>query len=445
MTPDIASFGRALRSGATTSAAATDACLSRIQSENPRLNAFILVMADEARTQAAEADRELAGGQDRGPLHGVPLSLKDLVDVRGTATTAASRVREGHIASQDATIVTRLRAAGAVILGKTNLHEFAFGTTSEESAFGAVRNPHDTGRSAGGSSGGSAVSVATGMALGTIGTDTGGSVRIPAAACGLVGLKPTYGEIPVDGIVPLSLTFDHVGPLAASVTDAWLLYRGLLGQTETAALVPAQTRALRLGKLRGYFCDLLDDEVRARFDGALARLHGAGARIDDAAVEHAALTAPVYTHVSFGDAAAYHAGALATMADRYTRPVRLRIEAAGYVLAQDYVRGLAGREVLRREVDRALAGRDALVLPTLPIPAPLLGAELAQVGSSKQPVRALMLRLTQLFNVTGHPAISLPCGTTADGLPCGLQLVGARGKTAELLRVARTVEQALSA
>src|SRR5437870_8487056 len=191
----IEEFGRRLRAREITSAQVTDECLLRIDAENPRLNAFILVMADEARRQAADADRELAAGHDRGPLHGVPMSIKDLLDIRGTPTTAASRVREGHVAQRDAPAVAHLRQAGAIFVGKTNLHEFALGTTNEDSAFGAARNPHDDARSPGGSSGGSAISVATGMAIGTVGSDSGGSIRIPAAACGIVGLKPTYGEV----------------------------------------------------------------------------------------------------------------------------------------------------------------------------------------------------------------------------------------------------------
>ena len=210
----VESFGRKLRAGEVTAQAITEQCLHRIETDNSRLNAFIRVMADEAREQAAAADRELAAGIDRGPLHGVPISIKDLLDIRGVPTTAASRVRDGHIAERDAPAVAHLRQAGAVFVGKTNLHEFAFGTTNEESAFGPARNPHDPSRSPGGSSGGSAISVATGMALATVGTDTGGSIRIPAAACGIVGLKPGLGEVSTDRVVPLSRTLDHVGPLA---------------------------------------------------------------------------------------------------------------------------------------------------------------------------------------------------------------------------------------
>src|SRR3954449_6502114 len=252
----IEEFGRRLRARELTSVAVTEGCLRRIEANNPQLNAFIIVTADDALRQAREADRELAAGHDRGPLHGVPLSIKDLLDIRGVPTTAASRVRNGHVAARDAPAVAHLRQAGAVFVGKTNLHEFAFGTTNEESAFGAARNPYDRSRSPGGSSGGSAISVAAGMALATVGTDTGGSIRIPAAACGIVGLKPSLGDVSIDGVVPLSRTFDHVGPLTQTVADASLVYHALLGDTHATTPVPLPIHGLRLAVPRRYFCDL---------------------------------------------------------------------------------------------------------------------------------------------------------------------------------------------
>jgi aspartyl-tRNA(Asn)/glutamyl-tRNA(Gln) amidotransferase subunit A len=449
----IEEFGRQLRAGTTTSLEVTEACLRRIASDEHRLNAFILVMADEALEEARQADRELAAGVDRGPLHGVPISIKDIVDIRKTPTTAASRVREGHLAKQDAAVVAGLRHAGAVFVGKNNLHEFAYGTTNEDSAFGPVRNPHDSSRSPGGSSGGSAVSVATGMAFATIGTDTGGSIRIPAAACGVVGLKPSYGEISTEGVVPLSRTLDHVGPIAGTVTDAWYVYRALTdivssndsgtkgGQHPPKA---ANVDGLRLAIPRVYFCDLLDLEVRSTFEAAIERLRQAGAGIAEVNIAHARYTGPIYLAIQLTDAAAYHATTLETVPERYTTPVRLRLEMGRYVMGEDYSRALAGREVLRREVDEALAGYDALVLPTLPIPAPLLGAATVNVAGTEEPVRNLMLRLTQLFNLTGHPAISLPCGRTAGGLPCGLQLAGPRMQTDALLAVALACERVLA-
>ena len=440
----IDEFGRRFRAREITAIDITDSCLQKIEADNPRLNAFILVMADPARHQARAADAELAAGHDRGPLQGVPVSIKDIFDIKGTPTTAASRVREGHVATADASAIAHLKHAGAVLIGKTNLHEFAFGTTNEDSAFGPARNPHDLSRSPGGSSGGSAASVAAGMALATLGSDTGGSIRIPAAACGIVGLKPTIGEIATDGVVPLSRTLDHVGPLAQTVTDVWHMYHALLGRPAARPLSALPGVGLRLAVLRKYFCDVLDDEVRARFESSLEAMRANGARIDDVEIPHATSIATAYLHISFGEAAAYHAATLDTMADRYTPAVRQRLDMAGQVLAKDYVNALDGREMLRREVDAAILGHDALLLPTLAIPAPPIGGTATiDVASTTMPVRSLMLRLTQLFNLTGHPAISLPCGRTSSGLPCGLQLVGVRMHTDTLLRVALAVERVL--
>jgi aspartyl-tRNA(Asn)/glutamyl-tRNA(Gln) amidotransferase subunit A len=441
--PTLEHFGRRLRAGDLSAVDLTNECLRRIEGDAGRLNAFIHVMADEARRQAAEADRELAAGRDRGPLHGVPVSVKDIVDIRGIPTTAASRVRDGHVAGSDSPIVANLRQAGAVLIGKTNLDEFAFGTMSRDSAFGAVRNPHDASRSPGGSSGGSAVSVATGMALASIGTDTGGSIRIPAAACGIVGLKPTCGEVSTDGVVPLSRTLDHVGPFARSVRGVWLMYRALLGATQAPPLHPRPLGEVRLGLPRAYFLDLLDVGVRASFDEALGRLRDAGARVDEVEIPHASSTPMVYRHIHGPEGAAYHATTLETVPGKYTPTVRERLETGRRVPAVDYLRALGERDMLRHEVDAALEGRDALVLPTLPIPAPPIGADIVVINGAEEQVRAVMLRNTQIFNLTGHPAISLPCGRTPERLPCGLQLVGRRHHTEALLSVALACETVL--
>lgn len=438
----IQTFADRLRQGTTSSLAATEACLEAIARLNPSLNAFINVMTDSAVAQARQADAEWAAGHDRGPLHGVPISLKDLFDVRGVATTAASNVRRDDVAPSDAAAVIQLRQAGAVIVGKTNLHEFAFGTTNEDSAFGPARHPLDPTRSPGGSSGGSAVSVVTGMALGTIGTDTGGSIRIPSAACGLVGLKPTSGELSAEGVVPLSTTLDHVGPLAHTVTDAWHLYQALLGHHAARPLVASPLTGLRIGIPHRYFCDLLEPAVRTAFDGAVETLERAGAHVAPVDLAHADYIATVYLQIVFAEASAYHAATLQATPERYTTPVRLRFEMARYVLAEDYLRAMAGRDTLRREVDVALSTCDALLLPTLPILAPPLGAATVTIDGAPHPVRNLMLRLTQLFNITGHPAISLPCDV-GDGLPVGVQLVGRRHETDVLMHVALGVEQAL--
>jgi aspartyl-tRNA(Asn)/glutamyl-tRNA(Gln) amidotransferase subunit A len=437
----IEEFARKLRARDVTALDITNSCLRRIDELQPSLNAFIRIMADEAKRDAEAADHELASGRDRGPLHGVPIAVKDIIDVAGVPTTAASRVREGHVACADAPVIARLRDAGAVIIGKTNLDEFAFGTTSENSAFGVVRHPLDPSRSPGGSSGGSAVAVAAGMALAALGTDTGGSIRIPAAACGIVGLKPSLAEIPTEGVVPLSKTFDHVGPFTRTVADARLVHHAI--SPSSGAVPPRPANDLRLGIPRGYLTDLLDSDVRARFDEATAALRNVGAKLMDVSIPQASMTPAVYIHIHSSEGATFHARTLDAQPERYTPVVRRRLELGRYVLAEDYTRAMEGREVLRREVDAALENCDALLLTTLPIPAPPIGAETMTIGGREEPVRAMMLRLTQLFNVTGHPAISIPCGVTSNGLPVGLQLVGHRNQTEALLSAAVVVEQSV--
>jgi aspartyl-tRNA(Asn)/glutamyl-tRNA(Gln) amidotransferase subunit A len=438
----IAAAASALRQGRLSSEALTGHCLEVIAARNPELNAFITVTADDAQRQALVADRERASGVDMGPLHGIPISLKDLIDVAGVATSAASRVRDGHLASSDATVTTRLREAGAVLIGKTNLHEFAFGTTNEDSAYGPSRNPYDRSRSPGGSSGGSAVSVATGMAFASLGTDTGGSIRIPAAACGLVGLKPGYGEIPTAGVVPLSTSFDHVGPICRTVEDTQILYDTLTGHAPCGAN-RRDPRGVRVGVPRDYFLSMLDDDVAARFSTACQELARAGALVSEVQIAHTNLIGAVYLHVSLPEAVAYHASTLERTPERYTPNVRARLEAGRYVLAEDYVRAQHGCRALRDAVNQAMLDCDVLMLPTLPIPAPTIGAATVRIDGRDEPTRNVMLRLTQLFNVTGHPAIALPCGFTRDGLPVSAQLVGHHGLTPALLEVAGGFEPIL--
>jgi aspartyl-tRNA(Asn)/glutamyl-tRNA(Gln) amidotransferase subunit A len=436
----IAELARELERRELTASRITEQCLGIIESRNPSLNSFITVLAEAARAQARQADAEIDAGRYRGLLHGIPISIKDIIDVAGVPTTAASKVRSNHVADTDSTVVRRLRAAGAVLIGKNNLHEFALGTTNEDSAFGPARHPIDENRSPGGSSGGSAAAVAAGMAYASIGTDTGGSVRIPASLCGLVGLKPSLGEIPTDGVVPLSATLDHVGPLCRSVGDARILYDVLRGDPARPAARAGRTRGIRLGVLRGYFTRLLDANVGSSFEGACMQLQEAGVELCDVTIPHADDIQAVYVHIALSEAAAYHAPTLDSRPDDYTVNVRLRLEMGRYILGEDYLRGLRGREVLQSEVDRALSECDGLLLPTLPLPAPKLGAETVQIGEAMEPVRNVMLRLTQLFNITGHPAITLPCGRTVEGLSIGAQIVGARNGTRALLDVAETLE-----
>ena len=443
-TRPIRELAALLRDRTITSEGLLRECFDAIDRRDAGINAFITTLHTAALAQARAADHLLSQGGAHHLLCGIPISLKDLIDLAGVPTTAASRVRAGVIASTDATVVARLRGAGAVFVGKCNLHEFAFGTTNEDSAFGAVKHPLDPERSPGGSSGGSAAGVLAGMSVASIGTDTGGSIRIPAAACGLVGLKPTLGGVPTDGVVPLGTSLDHVGPIARTVDDASILFDALRGYphvTDTPIGQDVSPAAIRVGIPRAYFLDLLEDGVRAAFDHAVRTLEAAGVVVEEVALPHARLTGPVYLATVLAEAAQYHAPTLEARPGDYTPAVRVRLEMSRYVPAEDYLRAQKGRSVLRAEVDAALSGRQALLLPTLPIVAPRLGVPTVNLGGSTESVRNVTLRLTQLFDLTGHPAISLPCGRGDAGLPVGAQLVGHLRQTRELLRVAGACER----
>ncbi len=437
--PSIEQIAAQIKSGAVSPVDLVRRCLDRIDARL-ELNAFITVMADSAVSAAQAAAHEIESGHYRGLLHGIPISVKDLIDVAGTPTTSGSAVPP-RLATRDATIVSRLRGAGAIIIGKTNLHEFAFGTTSEESAFGPVHHPRDLSRSAGGSSSGAAVALVEGMCFGSVGTDTGGSIRIPSALCGTVGLKPMRGELPCDGVVPLSTTLDHVGPMAKSVADVAILFDAMRSNVEGGVVDSSTPRPYVFGVPEAYFFDRLDRGVRAALTRTRNALTAAGHEIRTVKIEHAVRTPDVYLHIVLPEASWYHGPLLETHADRYSPGVRLRLEMGRYILAEDYVRAMQLRAVLGEAVDRALAGCDALLLPTQPIPAPILGEATVDVDGTREPVRAAMLRLTQLFNITGHPAIAVPAGTTDDGWPVSIQLVGHIAGTSRLIQVAAVVER----
>lgn len=444
VTETITSAAARLRAGRTTALELTERCLAAMAEHGARTNAFITVHETTAREAAARLDAELQAGRDRGPLHGIPISLKDLIDEAGVPNTAGSKALDDRIPAADAPLVTRLREAGAVIIGRTNLHEFALGTTSDDSGFGPVRNPHDDTRSPGGSSGGSAAAVAAGMCLATIGTDTGGSIRIPAAACGIVGLKPSRGEVSGDAVVPLSTTLDHAGPLALSVQDAASVWQVLTGRP-AAPIAPADPRALRLTRLVDYFDAPLAPDVRAAFAAALARLADAGLTLTSAALTGTDRISQMYVDIVLPEAAHWHAPYLDSRKDRYQPTVHARISHGRTISAVSYLDALANCRDFDAHVSTLLDTCDALVLPTLPITAPLVGQADIVVDPAdgvSRPVRAVMLKHTQLFNMTGHPAVSLPIA--APGMPVGLQLVGRHDRTADLLAVAASVERALA-
>ena len=435
----IATASAALRDGRTTAVSLVETAIDAYERHGREINAFITFTPEQALAQAAACDADAARGHWRGPLHGIPISVKDLVDVDGTRTTAGSEVLPDAPADGDAEVARRLRAAGAVFLGKTNLHEFAFGTTNEDSAFGAVRNPLDLSRMAGGSSGGSAAAVAAGIGLGSVGTDTGGSIRIPASLCGLVGLKPSYGDVPASRVVPLSESFDHVGPITCTVDDAWTMWEAMSG-APSRGRGAIGLRGLRLGVPRTYFFDLLEEGVRAAFEAVLASLSEAGAIVTPVAIPHAARIAEAYAPIVFRESWAYHQRFIETTPDRYTPAVGTRLALGRNVSADDYGRAMEIREALLSNVETALEAVDAIALPTMAVTAPRLGTTEIHFGDRVEPVRSVMLRLTQLFNITGHPAITLPVSVPSQALPAGFQLAGPRAQTARLLSMAAAVE-----
>lgn len=417
--------------------------LARIESENPRLNAFVTVCAERALRRADELGEELARGTYRGPLHGIPVGIKDLTDTAGVRTTYGSGLFRDHVPSEDAEPVRRLLAAGAVVVGKTNTHEFALGTTTNNPHFGATHNPWRHGHVPGGSSGGSGAAVATGMGLASIGTDTGGSIRIPAGACGVVGLKPAAGEVSNDGIVPLSPTLDHAGPLALSVQDAAWIWQAIAGHP-FAAITPRPVEQLTLLRPRGYFDAPVEPAVREAFESALAELAAAGTSVVDVELPEASALGPAYVDLALPEAAHWHGSRLDDRADAYSPMVHARIMHGRTISAVAYLEALAVRARLTEACAALLDNHraDAFVLPTLPITAPKIGTTEITIDGVTTPVRGIMLKHTQPFNFTGQPAISLPI--MASGLPVGLQLAGRRAATADLLEVAAAVEGCLA-
>jgi len=418
------------------------AYLERIERLNPRLNAYLTVMAESALREARQAEREIARGKWRGPLHGIPVALKDNIWTRGVRTTAGSKVLADFVPQQDAALVTHLRSAGAVLLGKTHLHEFAYGVTSNNVHYGPARNPYDLERIPGGSSGGSAIAVAAGLCAAAVGTDTGGSIRIPAALCGVVGFKPAFGSVSVDGIVPLCASLDHAGPIARTVEDVALLYEVM--REAVSANLRRTARPVRLGWPRDYFFDRVAPEVTAAVHAARSLLEKRGVKFVPLSLSQVEAANRATLPVALAEAHQYHraAGYFPSRAADYSDDVRGRLEKGSQITAADY---LDAREVFRRstaEFEKCAEHVDAIVAPTTPIPAPLIREDRVSIDGVEEDVRGALLRFCRPANLWGAPAISIPCGATPEGLPIGLQLIGFAGRESILLLVANLYEQA---
>ena len=435
----------------------TRATLQRIEKLNPILNAYITVTTEQAIKSAQEAEKEIQYGKWRGPLHGVPVALKDLFDTAGVRTTAASALFKDRVPEQDAEVVRKLKAAGAVLLGKLNMHEFAYGGSSTVSYFGAVHNPWERSYVTGGSSGGSAAAVAAGLCFGALGSDTGGSIRQPAAYCGIVGLKPTYGLISTRGVIPLSWSLDHVGPMTRTAADAAIMLQAIAGYdqqeiTSQQMTVPnytadlrSKTSSLRLGIPHEFFFASLDPEIEAATNEALSVLGKLTASVKQVT------TVPVdnitdRTVVS-AEAYAYHVEFITKTPEQYQQPTLAAIRAGAEIRTLDYI--TAHRELarLRQGIRHAFESVDAIVTPTSPIAPPAISAFDAAYKDPSFPtdvsdIRRLVLRNTSPFDKYGIPTISVPCGFTRTGLPVGLQISGPQGSEAVVLQLAHAYEQA---
>ncbi|MEV4336629.1 amidase [Streptomyces sp. NPDC049590] len=427
----------------------TDSVLERIDRVNPQVEAYVTVAAEQARSAAREAAREIARGRYRGPLHGVPAGLKDLIDVAGTATTASSRVRDGHRAATDSTVAARLRAAGAILTGKTHTHEFAYGLTTPQTG-----NAWDGGRVAGGSSGGSAVAVATGAATFALGTDTGGSIRVPAALNGVVGLKPTYGLVSRHGVTSLSWSLDHVGPITRTVEDAALVLAVLAGHDphDPASLdTPGpghrpehdpDLTGVRVGVPGNYYFDRIDPEVAAAVHRAIAHLEALGARIVETGIPMTRYVQATQWGLMVPEATAYHERTLRTVPELYQADVRILLEAGELMSAGDYLRAQRARTLMRRAWARLLEEVDVIAAPTVPMTAvPAAQETVTWPDGTTESVSDAYVRLSSPANITGVPALSVPVGHDTAGMPIGLQLLGRPLGERTLLRVGRAYER----
>ena len=431
----------------------TDAYLERIHRLDNKLNTYICVLGDTARAEARSAEAEIAQGRWRGPLHGIPLGIKDLFDVAGVPNTMGSKLLRDNVPREDSTVVRRLRDAGGVILGKQNLHEFAFGITSENPHYGVVRNPWDTTRVPGGSSGGTAAAVASSLCVAGMGSDTGASIRAPASFCGVVGLKPTYGRVSRAGALPLAWSLDHAGPIARTVADCALILQTIAGRDERdpassttrvddyIADLQRGLHGVRVGVPREYFFDLVEPEVEHLVRSAVGMLESLGASVSEVSlphVEHAQVAGNV---IMSTEAAAWHATWLRDRSQDYGRDVLQRIRGGLLVRATEYLHAQQMRALIQADFAEAYRSVDVLAAPTVPLVAPEIGRTFDRGGPFDVAPRAIANRATVPCNLTGAPAISIPCGFS-DGLPVGVQLMAPPFEESLLLRVAAAYESA---
>jgi aspartyl-tRNA(Asn)/glutamyl-tRNA(Gln) amidotransferase subunit A len=428
-----------------------NAALARIERWNPDLHVFLTVLAESALRQARLAEREIVRRGPRSPLHGIPISLKDNLWTRGIRTTAGSKILADFVPSEDSHVAAGLARAGTILLGKTNMHEFAYGITGENQHYGSSRNPWAPERISGGSSGGSAVAVATGMGFASVGTDTGGSIRIPSSLCGIVGLKPTFGLVSVAGVIPLATSFDHAGPMARSVTDACILLEAIAGKYPKGETRPDyrklgrnRPRSFRIGWPKDCFFERVDDKVRRLIEAAAKKFETLGAHIEEVPLPRVADSIDEATNLVVAEASYYHEsqGYYPARVAEYDEDVRERLKSGHGLLAVDYLRAIAKRKEIEEDFAAALDQVDVIIAPTSPIPATPIGANEVQIAGGTEPVRPTLLRLTRPGNLTGLPALSIPCGFTREGLPVGMQLIGPRWGEARLLAIARAYEEA---
>jgi aspartyl-tRNA(Asn)/glutamyl-tRNA(Gln) amidotransferase subunit A len=449
----IAELAPLLERGELASLELTEHYLDRIQRLDGELNTYLRVFRDGAWSAARRADQEISRGEYRGPLHGVPIGLKDLFELAGVPCTMGSRILAEHVPSTDATVVARLRAAGAVILGKQTMHEFAFGVTSENPHYGDVKNPWDVGRVAGGSSGGTASAVAAGLCVGGLGSDTGGSIRIPASFCGTAGIKPTYGRVSRAGALPLSWSLDHVGPLARTVFDCALLLQAIAGpdpRDPTASTLPVpdyrrgltgEVKGLVLGVPSEHYFELVEPDVIDRVRTAVGVLEGLGARIEEVPFPHLEHAQVAGTAIMSSEAAAWHGDWLRARAADYGSDVLVRIRAGLLVRATEYLRAQQMRSLIQQDFAAAFGRADVVVAPSMPMVAPRIGTTFEPGGTLNVAPRSVITRSTVPANLAGLPAASVPCGFI-NGLPVGLQVIGPAFAEGLVLRVAHAYEQA---